>query len=255
MNVPVIFYHKIDKPAPDSLVRGGFTPPKRFARQMAYLKQAGFDFYTTSELIAHFQEQGRFPPNGIALTFDDGWKDNYANAFPVLRKFGIKATIFIIPSCIGELSTKAAAAGEGPRAHLSREEILAMSRDGIEFGSHSLNHRLLHELSPGEVQTEVFEAKKEIESLTQKACLTFAYPAGFFSEEAKRIVRDAGHTAAFTTSYGPNDPLDLFALNRTEILRRDRFLFQFRKKVEALRSLPIAELGLRIAENDNHPAR
>jgi len=250
MIIPVIFYNKIDKPAADSLVRGGFTPPKRFARQMAYLKKAGFVFYSTSELIDHFRQHGAFPPNGIALTFDDGWKDNYANAFPVLRDLGIKATIFIIPSCIGQSSTKAAAQGEGARPHLNREEILEMSQHGIEFGSHSLNHRLLHELSPGEVRTEVVEAKKHIEELTQRPCATFAYPAGFFSEEAKQIVKDAGHTAAFTTFYGPNDHLDLFALNRTEILRRDRFLFQFRKKVEVLRSQPIADGGLRIAEMD-----
>jgi peptidoglycan/xylan/chitin deacetylase (PgdA/CDA1 family) len=232
---PVIFYHKIDKPAPDSLVRGGFTPPRRFARQMAYLKKAGFVFYTASELIAHFQEHGVFPKNGIAITLDDGWQDNYTNGFPVLRELGIKATIFIIPSCIGETSTKAAATGEGPRAHLTREQILGMSRHGIEFGSHSLNHRLFSEISAAEIETEVHEAKRQIEELTQKPCQTFAYPAGFFSEDAKRIIKAAGHTAAFTTFYGPEDPLDLFALNRTEILRRDRFLFQFRKKVEALR--------------------
>ena len=107
-------------------------------------------------------------------------------------------------------------------------------------GIASLNHRLLHELSSAEVRTEVVEAKKQIEELTQRPCATFAYPAGFFSEAAKAIIKDAGHTAAFTTFYGPNDHIDLFALNRTEILRRDRFQFQFRKKVEALRVEPPA---------------
>ena len=235
MVVPVIFYHKIDKPASDSLVRGGFTPPRRFARQMNYLKNAGFVFHTASELISHFQQHGAFPQNGIALTFDDGWQDNYTNAFPVLRELGIKATIFIIPSVLGTASTKAAAQGEGPRAHLSRAQVQEMSRQGIEFGSHSLNHRLLPDISAAEVKVEVEEAKQQIEELTQKPCLTFAYPAGFFTTEAKTIIKAAGHTAAFTTTYGPGDQIDLFALNRTEILRRDRFLFQFRKKVESLR--------------------
>lgn len=232
---PVIFYHKIDKPAPDSLVRGGFTPPRRFARQMAYLKKVGFVFYTASELIAHFQQHGVFPANGIAVTFDDGWQDNYTNAFPVLRSCGIKATIFIIPSCIGQASTRAAADGEGPRRHLSREEILEMSQQGIEFGSHSMNHRHLPQLSAAEVKLEVEAAKLHIEDLTQKPCLTFAYPAGYFSAAAKEIVRAAGHTAAFTSVYGPTDQLDLYALNRTEVLRRHRFLFQFANKVQPLR--------------------
>src|SRR5688572_22301865 len=234
MIIPVIFYHKIDKPAPDSLVRGGFTPPRRFARQMAYLKKAGFVFYTASELIDYFKQHGVFPENGIAVTFDDGWQDNYANAFPVLKQFGIKATVFIIPSVIGETSAKAAAKGEGPRAHLSRDEILEMARSGIEFGSHSLNHRWLPKLKAGEVKLEVEEAKKQIEQLTQKPCLTFAYPAGYFSDEAKEVIRAAGHTAAFTTIYGPTDPIDVYALNRTEVLRHDRFMFQFARKVKPL---------------------
>lgn len=203
---------------------------------MVWLKKAGFVFYMASELIEHFQQNGVFPENGIALTFDDGWKDNHTNAFPILRDLGIKATIFIIPSVTGEKSTKAAAKGEGPRAHLSREEILEMSRHGIEFGSHSLNHRILPELSKEELKLEVEEAKKQIEDLTQKPCRTFAYPAGYFSDDAKRIISEAGHTAAFTTVYGPSDRIDLYALNRTEILRRDRFLFQFVNKVKPLRS-------------------
>jgi peptidoglycan/xylan/chitin deacetylase (PgdA/CDA1 family) len=233
---PVIQYHKIDRPAADSLVRGGFTPPRRFARQLSYLKRNGVVFYQASELIEHYRRHGEFPANGIAITFDDGWQDNYANAFPVLRRFEIKATIFLVPSCIGQTSVKALAEGEGARAHLSREEIQEMSRHGIEFGSHSLNHRLLHELSDAEVRFEVTEAKKEIEEMLQKECHSFAYPAGHFSAAAKKIIHEAGHTAAFTTIYGPADRLDLFALNRTEILRRDRFLFQFARKVESLRS-------------------
>ncbi len=55
MIAPVLLYHKIDWPAPDSRVRGGFTPPARFARQMSYLKRRGFVFYTASELIEYFR--------------------------------------------------------------------------------------------------------------------------------------------------------------------------------------------------------
>lgn len=240
MFAPVLLYHKIDWPAPDSRVRGGFTPPARFARQMAYLKKQGFVFYTASELIEHFREHGKFPPNAVTLTFDDGWKDNYTNAFPVLKRLGIKATIFLIPSCIGQTSAKAQAEGESGREHLSRAEILEMSQHGIEFGSHSMNHRLLHEIEPPEVQFEIEESQRQLESLLQQPCKVFAYPAGFFTEQARRVLEQTGHVAAFTTVYGPTDPLDLYALNRIEILRRDRFLFQFGRKVKPLHS-PQAE--------------
>jgi peptidoglycan/xylan/chitin deacetylase (PgdA/CDA1 family) len=236
MLVPVLLYHKIDKPAADARVRGGYTPLRRFERQMAYLKRQGFQFYTASELIEHFRLMGIFPPNGIALTFDDGWKDNYTNAFPVMRRLGIKATIFLVPSCIGTVSDKAQAEGESGRAHLSREEILEMSAHGIEFGSHSMNHRLLHQLSPEEVRFEVEESKRQVEGVVQKPCKVFAYPAGFFNDVARRSVETAGHLAAFSTVYGPYDRPDIFALNRIEILRRDRFLFQFARKVKPLQS-------------------
>ena len=234
MNPPVIYYHKIDKPSAGSLVRGGFTPLSRFIRQMKYLKQRGFASYTATEIVEYFREHGKFPSNSIVVTFDDGWEDNYTNAFPVLKEFGIKATLFIVPGCIGQASTKAVAEGEPPRQHLSREQIVEMSRHGIEIGSHTLNHRLLPKIPPAEIEIEVLEAKRQIEDLVQQPCLTFAYPAGFFNSDAQRIVENAGHIAAFSTMYGPQDHCDIFAINRTEILRRDRFLFQFDRKLRSL---------------------
>ena len=237
MLVPVIQYHKIDRPGRDALVRGGYTPPKRFARQMTYLKQQGFILYSASELIEHYRGYGSFPSNGITVTFDDGWRDNYTNAFPVLQELGIKATIFLVSSCIDQVSSKAQAKGESGRAHLSREEILEMSRHGIEFGSHSLNHQLLDQIPLSEVKLEVEKAKGQIEDLLQKPCKVFAYPAGHFSPEAQRVIENAGHIAAFSTIYGPTDHVDLYAINRIEILRRDRFLFQFAQKVNGLCAL------------------
>ncbi|MFN2492519.1 MAG: polysaccharide deacetylase family protein, partial [Pyrinomonadaceae bacterium] len=215
---PVIQYHKIDKPTPGTLVRGGFTPPRRFARQMAFLKKHGFVFYTASGLIEYFTSHGSFPKKGIAVTFDDGWRDNYINAFPVLRALGLVATVYIVPSCLGERSTKAVAEGESLREHLTREQVLEMSGAGIEFGSHSLNHRLLHQLPHDEIVLEVEVAKREIENLTQKECKTFAYPAGHYNPLAQRVIANAGHIAAFSTTYGPLDSVDLYALNRIEIL-------------------------------------
>ncbi|MEK6280046.1 MAG: polysaccharide deacetylase family protein [Acidobacteriota bacterium] len=235
MRIPVLLYHKISEPRLDTRIRGAFTAPPRFRKQMSYLKSQGFVFYTASDLIKHFEERGEFPKRGVALTFDDGWKDNYTNAFPVLKEFGIKATIFIIPSSIGQMSSGATADGEKPHAHLSQDEILEMSREGIEFGSHTMTHKLLNKIPESEVTAEIEEAKREIENLVQKPCWTFAYPAGFLSDTAQRVVAQAGHIGAFSTVYGPEDRVDLFALNRIEVLRRVRFTFQFARKVAPLR--------------------
>lgn len=234
MEIPVIAYHKIDVPTKDIRVRGAFTSPKRFAKQISYLKKQGFVFYTASALIEYYLEHRRFPLKAITLTFDDGWKDNYTNAFPVLREHGIKATIFLVPSCIGQVSSKVVAEGESAREHLSREDITEMSRHGIEFGSHSVSHGLLHQLAPQEVEYEVEESKRQIENLLQQPCKVFAYPAGFFTVTAHAAVRKAGYIAAFSSVYGPVEELDIYALNRTEILRRDRFPFQFARKIKRM---------------------
>jgi peptidoglycan/xylan/chitin deacetylase (PgdA/CDA1 family) len=231
MSGPFIFYHKIDKLPSDARIRGGYTPAKRFAKQMAFLKKQGFVFYTASEMIEHLRQKGSYPSRGLAITFDDGWKDNYQNAFPILRELEIKATIFLISSCVGQVSMKAQSEGESGRPHLSLEEIQEMSRYGIEFGSHTVNHKLLHQVSPSEVNEEVVESKKAIEGFLNRPCKVFAYPGGHFNEEARAAVANAGYIAGFTTNYGDDERPDLFALNRTEILRRDRFIYQFARKV------------------------
>jgi len=201
---------------------------------MAYLKRQGTIFYTAAELTNYFRQHGEFPPHGLAITFDDGWKNNYVNAFPILQQYGIKATIFIVSSCIGRVSTKVVAEGEDAQEHLSREEILEMSRHEIEFGSHSVNHQLLHQLPLQEVKFEIEESKKEIENLLGKPCTTFSYPAGYFTQDVKRIVEETGYISAFSTIYGPTDATDIYALNRQEILKKDIFLCQFARKVMPL---------------------
>jgi peptidoglycan/xylan/chitin deacetylase (PgdA/CDA1 family) len=231
---PVLAYHKIDRPTPDVKIRGAFTSPKTFARQMSYLKRQGFVFYTAAELIKHYREHGEFPARGITVTFDDGWQDNFANAFPVMRELGIKATIFLVPDVMGKTTDRVTADGEGPRAHMTAEQAVEMSQYGIEFGSHSFSHAHLHQASPEEIEREVRESKSFIENLLQKPCETFAYPAGFFNDEAKRAVADAGYIAGFTTVYGDVSDPDLYELNRVEILRRDGRPFGFARKLRAM---------------------
>lgn len=234
MTSPFLLYHKIDMPTDDVKVRGAFTPPKAFARQIETLSKRGFTFATASEMAAHYRENGEFPKRTVAITFDDGWKDNFTNALPILRHFGAKATIFLVTSCLGRTTDLVTADGEGPREHLSVDEVRMMSSEGIEFGSHTHTHRHLHKLEADDIRTELETSKRIIEDLTQRPCGSFAYPAGFFNEMAKSIVEASGFQIAFTTVYSRGSELDLFALDRTEILRHDRFLFRFKRKIAGL---------------------
>lgn len=234
MTSPFLLYHKIALPTEDVKVRGAFTPPKAFERQLSTLSKRGFTFATASEMAAFFQENGHFPKRTVAITFDDGWKDNLTNALPILRRFGAKATIFLVTSCLGKTTDLVTAEGEGPREHLSVDDVKALSAEGIEFGSHTHTHRHLHKLEPDDIRAELETSKNIIEDLTQKPCESFAYPAGFFNETAKAVVASSGFKIAFTTVYSSASDLDLFALNRTEILRHDRFLFRFKRKIASL---------------------
>ena len=231
---PVLLYHKIDAPTADVKIRGAFTAPKTFERQMVYLKKRGWTFLHATELLRRFAEERRFPEKSIAITFDDGWKDNYIHAFPVLTKLKIKATVFLVPSCVGEMTDRVTAEGEGPREHLSVDEIRDMAENGVEFGSHGMNHLLMDRIGDSTARSEIHDSKRAIEDLLQRPCTAFAYPAGFFTDSAKRFAEDAGYLGAFTTVFGDKDDPEMFALNRLEILRRDGRPFQFGRKLRTL---------------------
>lgn len=234
MKTPFIYYHKIDRPTADVKIRGAFTKPRKFERQMLYLKRSGFEFLTASEMIDRYLNDGRFPNRAISITFDDGWKDNYTHAFPIMKKLEIIATIFLVPDVIGETTDAVTAEGEGPREHLSHNDIQEMSDAGVEMASHSFSHELFDRIDDTKIEEEITNSKAAIESLVQKECKTLAYPAGFFTQAAKETAKKAGYIAAFSTCYGPVEPIDLFAINRTEILRRDGYPFAFQRKIKAL---------------------
>lgn len=185
-------------------------------------------------MVEHYIENGRFPLSSICISFDDGWKDSYTNAFPILKKYGVTATMFLVTSCIGQVSDRAVGEGEAPRDHLSESDIREMAAAGIEFGSHSVTHPHLNKLDADEIARELNESKNDVEDLLQQPCKVLSYPAGFYSETVRSQAELAGYIAGFSTCYGRPDPLDLFALNREEILRRDWLPFRFRRKISRL---------------------
>jgi peptidoglycan/xylan/chitin deacetylase (PgdA/CDA1 family) len=120
---PFLLYHKIDRPPPDARIRGAYTSPRRFEGQISYLLKRGVKFTTAAELADRFLSEGRYPPRTAAITFDDGWKDNFTNAFPILKRLGVTATVFVVPRVLGLITDSVTADGEGPREHMSPSEV------------------------------------------------------------------------------------------------------------------------------------
>jgi peptidoglycan/xylan/chitin deacetylase (PgdA/CDA1 family) len=161
----------------------------------------------------------------VILTFDDAFRSVYTEAFPVLRQHGLTGTVFLPTAFIGDTrrqfrpvsGSRPVNAGSAPNASLecvTWAEVGEMSRCGIEFGSHTVNHPELVKSSWSEVESELSMSKAEIERHVQRPASTFCYPFAFpqanrsFIAGFRRRLVDAGYTCCLTTQLGSVKPGD-----------------------------------------------
>lgn len=228
--VPALLYHqliskeKVDRGELVNHERVYVTYDSSFADQMGYLHQQGYTTITLDELVA-FQEGKRpLPARPIVLTFDDGFMSNYLYAFPILKRYGMKATIFVTPDRESQNFKKYAHID----APLSSEQIREMSEHGISIESHGMTHRYLTELSPEVTRWELEESKKVLETITQKPVRFLAVPSGAYNRLVRRLARECGYEAVFCMLKGTNNKgSDRYALRRL-VVARDVSLNDFR---------------------------
>ena len=140
----------------------------------------------------------KFPHNTVVITIDDGYQNNYTVAYPILRKYGFPATIFIITNVMDTKRSFFFRDG-----FLSWDEVKEMSRNGIVFGAHTKNHVYLPAIEDEQVLwDEIAGSKEAIEKHIGLPVYYFAYPSGGFNPQAKRLTQRAEYKAAFTTSLG-----------------------------------------------------
>ena len=200
--VPVMMYHRVSL-ADESPMNT--VSPKAFAEQMDFLKKNGYGVITLDDFVEGNKARKKFSHKTVVITFDDGYKDNFKNAFPILKKYHFPAAIFLISDFIGI----------NPNL-LSWDQIKEMSQyDIITFGSHTRRHVYLPEESEEDLNNEIVESKRIIEEHLGKPVYYFAYPSGGFSEHIKSLVAMAGYKAAFTTNRGHDRyNRDLYELSR-----------------------------------------
>lgn len=181
--VPILMYHHIrDFNDPNNPVDTNLsTPVQRFSDQMQWLKENGYTTITLSELFS-----GSLPEKPIVLTFDDGYRDNYTDAYRILKDNGQKGVFFLISST-------------GGGGYLTQAEIREMSDGGMEMESHTVDHPDLSQLGDDALVKELVESKKTIEKVTGQSVEFLCYPSGRYSDDVIDAAKAEGYRAAVTT--------------------------------------------------------
>lgn len=186
IGVPVLYYHSINEPETNEVT----LSKEKLREQLKFVKDSGYTTLTISELNSYIKNDIPIPEKSIVITFDDGYMDNYTNAFTILKELDMKATIFVITSGIDD------------GYYLSSSQIKELANYGIDIQSHTVNHVHLDTLSYDKQLDELSKSKKQLESLTGKAVISIAYPFGSYNPDSEKAAKDAGYSLAFTTSLG-----------------------------------------------------
>lgn len=213
VDVPVLYYHLINDnlygPYPSM-----FVSPGEFDKQMNYLKSNGYTVIGLDEI-----EQAARYAKPVIITFDDGYEDNYTNAYPILKKYNFKATVFLISSFMGK------------PGYLNEGQIHEM-QDLISFQSHTITHSYLTRLSAEEVDHELAESKRVIEALTGDRVDALAYPIGDYNQQVIEITRRYYKYAVLMVPGGfyhtGDDPYQIKRLN----IQRGMTVDDFARKIQ-----------------------
>ncbi len=221
--IMVLNYHKVDNMNISLSVL-----PKDFEAQMEYLKDNGYHTITPDELYASLSGDAALPDNPVLITFDDGYEDNYQQAYPILKKYGFKATIFVITSFM-----------DTQKNYLTWAQAKELEANGISIESHTVSHKSMTELNDDQLRAELVNSKKAIEDHLGKSVDYIAYPTGTYNLHIAELVKDAGYKAAFTIKYGNVDKAsNLYALERVPVFHTED---TFKSFLERIRYIPIFE--------------
>ena len=178
-SLPILTFHAIDdQPSVIS------CPPTLFTDGLRLLHEKGYRTLSLLDVADSLRKGLSLPEHSFVITFDDGYQSVYQQAFPVLQKYGMTATVFLT---VGKTRKKRLPSMEG-RAMLSWNEIKEMGRSGIAFGAHTLTHPDLTRLPAKILETEVVDGKRVIEDALGSRVDTFAYPFGRYDKRCRELV-------------------------------------------------------------------
>ena len=217
----ILMYHMISEPKTAAEIKYA-CPPKQFEQHLKMLLSSGFKPVSMKAVQEYYIQQTPLPDKAFLITLDDGFEDNYSNAFPILKHLQIPAIIYLATGLVGKTNQWMSAPTFSERKMLSWEQIKEMASQGINFGSHTVSHPKLTELDDGSVSKELAESKQLIEEQLGMECSHFAYPYGLLTEKTRELVKKAGFKTACSTRSGFNNAeRDPLILHRIEVYGDD----------------------------------
>ena len=189
ISVPILLYHYIQDvtlKTNGKLTFGLSVSVEDFAAQMDWLAAHDYHPVTMEDLDEYFTRREPLPSKPVVITIDDGYRDLYTAAFPILKAHGFRAVAYIVSGFVGE------------KRYVTRAMVQDMDANGIEIASHTVNHPNLARTSAPMVTYELVESKKWLENVIGFAVVDFAYPSGRFDAAVIAQVEEAGYASAVT---------------------------------------------------------
>jgi peptidoglycan/xylan/chitin deacetylase (PgdA/CDA1 family) len=200
VDVPILMYHYISElpPDPDVYRRDLTVPPDRLEAQLRYLQEQGYESVTLADIYATLTTGKPLPARPIVLTFDDGYKDAYTNALPLLQAYGYVGEFFVLAT---------PAHYEAPQ-YMTWNDIRAMSDAGMSLQAHGRDHYDLTGRPYDFLVYQILGAREAVEAHTGRPVTFFCYPSGRYDTGAAAVVESAGYLGAVTTAWGTELRLD-----------------------------------------------
>ncbi len=194
ISVPIVMYHYVGfnpNPGQDKLRDALSITPDQLEQELIKIKTEGMTPIDLDELYRIYKQNAKPPQKPIVLTFDDGYVDFYINAYPLLRKYNLKATQFIITGFVGK------------SGYLTWNMIKDMQKSGlISFQAHTVNHPILTQIPKDKVFNELLTSKLRLEENLGIPINFIAYPSGLSNEFVQQEASRAGFLGGLTTHQG-----------------------------------------------------
>lgn len=199
--LPIMLYHRIAPAGAPHSTRFRLTP-EQFEQQLAYLSASGFHSVTAEQWRECAQFRRPLPRRSVLITFDDGYRDFASHAWPLLRRYGFGAHVFLVSEHVAGFNAWDDDLGERIPL-LDWDTIVGLAEQGVVFGSHSATHRRLTALSPTAVAEECLRSRATLEERLGRTVSTIAYPWGDVDAVVEHLAGASGYVQGFSCQPGP----------------------------------------------------